>query len=84
MHAHHDLKSVEAASLRYLDLAEKLLRQILRDNSVGGGEERQEHRQEGPLFVIQLRRPVNNVGGGVPHDFFGSPKRQDTVLVGAP
>ena len=48
-----DLKPVEGAGFRQLDLRHETLRQILHDDTVTRREERENHRYEISLVVIQ-------------------------------
>ena len=49
---HHDLKAVEASSLRYLYFAGESLDQVLVDDAIGGCEEGEDVGDEEALVVI--------------------------------
>eukprot|EP00968_Pinguiococcus_pyrenoidosus_P002070 scaffold109_cov252-Pinguiococcus_pyrenoidosus.AAC.55 len=55
---HGDLEAVEASCLRQRDLPLEVVHQVLHDDAVAAGEERQNHAHEVLLPVIQLRPVV--------------------------
>jgi len=68
---HGDLETVEGAGLGDLDLVGELHGQILVDNAVRCGEEREHHLDEMLFLVIEIL-PVGEIGGEV--DFLGGPE----------
>lgn len=78
----HDLESVEATSLRDLDLSTETLHQVLVDNTVRSSEESKDVRDEVALVIIQTVVPVVQVLRQV--DLFGSPERSLGLLVHLP
>jgi len=55
---HHDLESVEASSLWYLDLVGESLEQVLVDNSIRSSEEGEDVGDEVSLVVVKSVVPV--------------------------
>ena len=55
---HHNLKTVEAARLRNLDLSAESLEKVLVHNAVGRGEESKNVRDEVAFVVIESVVPV--------------------------
>ena len=79
---HHDLKTVEAACFRYLNLTAETLNKILIDDTVGSGEEGKYVGDEIALVVVESIVPVMQVFGEV--NFFGSPEGGFCFLVHLP
>lgn len=81
-HLHHNLETIEAASLSSLDLIAETLNQVLVDNTVGGSEEGKNVADEMALIVIELVLPVMEILGQV--HFLGSPEGSLGFLVHVP
>jgi len=79
---HHDLETVEAASLGDLHFTAEALDEVLVDNAIRGGKECEYMGDEVALVIIQAVVPVVEVFGEI--DFFGSPERSFGFLVHAP
>lgn len=79
---HHDLETVEATSLRDLDLAAEALDEVLVDNAIGGSEERENVGDEVALVVVQAVVPVVQILGKI--NFLGGPERGLGLLVHLP
>lgn len=79
---HHDLETVEAASLGNLDLPAETLNQVLVHNAVRSSEEGKDVRDEVTLIIIQTVVPVVQILGEV--DLFSSPERGLGLLVHLP
>ena len=58
---HHDLKAIEAASFGYLYFTAEAFEEVLIDNTVGGGKEGKNVRDEVSLVVIKTIVPVLHV-----------------------
>ena len=58
---HHDLETVEASSLRDLNLSAEALDKVLVDDTVRGGEECEDVRYEASLGIIQTVVPIHEV-----------------------
>lgn len=79
---HHDLESVEAPSLRNLDLSAEALNQVLIDNAIRGSEEGKNVRDEVALVIVHAGVPVVEILGQI--DFLSSPERSFVLLVHLP
>lgn len=79
---HHDLETIEAASLRDLDFTAEAFHQVLIDNAVGRGEEGKDVGDEVALIIGQAVVPVVEVLGQI--DLFRSPERGFGFLVHLP
>ena len=79
---HHDLETVETTGLRDLDLGAESLNEVLVDDTIGGGEEGKNVRDEILLVVIELVVPVVEILGEI--NLFGSPERGLGLLVHLP
>ena len=79
---HHDLKSIEAASFRYLHLPTESLDKVLIDNPIGSGEEGKDVGDEVTLVIIQSVVPVMEILGQV--NLLGSPEGCFGLLVHLP
>lgn len=79
---HHNLETVEAASLRDLDLSAEALNKVLIDNAIGGSKERQDVRDEVLLVIVDAVVPVVHILGKI--DLLGSPERGLGLLVHLP
>jgi hypothetical protein len=69
---HHDLKSVEAASLGDLDFSTETLEEVLIDNAIGGCEESKYVRNEVTLIIVQTIVPVMKIFGKI--NLLGGPE----------
>lgn len=78
----HDLESVEAASLRDLNLRAETLEEVLIHDAVRGGEEGKNVRDEVSLVIIEPVVPVVEILRQV--DLFGSPEGRLGLLVHLP
>jgi hypothetical protein len=78
---HHHLEAVEATSLRSLDFGHEALCEVLKNNTVGGGEEGEDMLNEVLLVLVELL-PILDVLGEV--DFLSGPKSSLLVLVHLP
>ena len=79
---HHDLKAVEASRLGDLYFAREALDQVLIDDTIRGGEEGEDVRDEEALVVVEALVPVVKILGEV--DLFGGPKGGFGLLVHLP
>jgi hypothetical protein len=79
---HHDLETVEATGLRYLDFTAEALEEVLVDNSVRCSEECKNMGDEVSLVVIELVVPVVEILGQI--NLFGGPERSLCLLVHLP
>lgn len=78
----HDLEAVEATSFRDLNFTAETLEQVLVDNTVGGGKEGKDVRDEVALVIVQAVVPVVQIFGQV--NLFGGPERGFSLLVHLP
>lgn len=69
---HHDLESVEASGLWCLNLVAESLDEVLVDDTIGGGEESQDMRDEESLVVGELVVPIVQILGEI--DFLSGPE----------
>lgn len=79
---HHDLETVEAACLWYLDFTAEPLDEVLVNDAVGCGEKGEDVRYEVALVVVQSVVPIVEVFGEI--DFFSGPKGGFCFLVHLP
>ena len=79
---HHDLETVEAASLGDLYLAGESLEEVLVDDAIGGGEKREDVGDEEALVVVEALVPVVKILGQI--DLLGSPEGSFGLLVHLP
>ena len=79
---HHDLETVEAASLGDLDLAAETLDKVLVDDTIGGGEEGENVGDEVPLVIGKSVVPVVEILGEI--NLLGSPEGSLGLLVHLP
>lgn len=79
---HHDLETVEATSLRDLDLATETLDEVLVDDAVRRGEESQDMGDEVALVIVEAVVPVVQVLGQI--DLLSSPEGSLGLLVHLP
>lgn len=79
---HHDLESVEASSLRDLDLAAEPLNKVLVDNAIGSSEEGKDVRDEELLVSGQTVVPVVEILGEI--NLLGGPEGSLGLLVHLP
>ena len=79
---HHDLEAVEAPGFWDLDFIAESLEEILVDDTVRGGKERKDVRNEESFIVIETVFPIVGILGEV--NFLGSPERCLGLLVHLP
>lgn len=79
---HHDLESIEATRLGDLNFSAEALDEVLVDDAVRRGKERENVGDEVPLVIIQAVVPVMQVLGQV--DFFRRPEGRLGLLVHLP
>src|SRR4051812_21206630 len=78
----HNLKTVEAACLGYLNLITKSLGEVFIDNAIGGGKEGKYLRDEVAFIVIQAVVPVFSIFGEI--NLFHRPEGSFSLLVELP
>ncbi len=78
---HHDLESVEAASLRDLDLRHETLSKVFKDNAVRGCEEGEHILEEVLLFFVEFL-PVLDILHEI--DLLDCPEGGHLILVHLP
>jgi hypothetical protein len=69
---HHNLETVEAASLGDLNFSAEALQKILIDNTIGRSEECKDVRDEVTLIIIELLVPVLDILGEI--NLFSGPE----------
>jgi hypothetical protein len=79
---HHDLESIEAASLGDLDLGAESLNEVLVNNAIRGGKEGKDMRDEELLILSQAVVPVVKILGQI--NLLSSPERSLVLLVHLP
>lgn len=79
---HHDLETVEAASLWGLDFIGEPLDKVLVDNSVRSSKEGKNVRDEVALIIIHAVVPVVKILGQI--NLFGGPERGLSLLIHLP
>ena len=62
---HHDLETVEAAGLWYLNLATESLDKVLVDNAIGCSEEGKDMRDEVAFVIVKSVVPVVKIFGEI-------------------
>ena len=79
---HHDLETVEAASLRNLDLSAETLNEVLVDDTVGSSEESEHVGDEVALVIVEAVVPVVQILGQI--NLLSSPEGGLGLLVHLP
>lgn len=79
---HHDLETIEAASLRGLDLVGEAFDEVFVNDTIGGGEEGEDVGDEVTFVVIQAVVPVVEVLGEI--HLLSGPERSFSLLVHLP
>ena len=78
---HHHLESIEAASLRHLDLSAEALGEVLKHDAIGSSEECEHMLDEVLLSIVEFF-PILGVLSKI--DFFSCPECRLLVLVHLP
>lgn len=79
---HHDLETIEAASLGYLDLSTEPLHQVFIDDAVRRGKEGEHMGDEVSLIIVQPIVPISQILGEI--NFLGGPKGRFGLFVHLP